>query len=76
MSGRSEVTSGDVWKPPAFLRVGLSIFLRRAAGQPDSSEGRDQTRELLRHVKRGRKRARILARADPAAPEMWGLRDD
>lgn len=49
--------------------------LRRAAGQPDTDEGLESTRELLRHVTRGRKRARILLRSNPTDPEMWGLRE-
>lgn len=49
--------------------------LRLVAGEADSDEGREKTRELLRHVKRGKLHARILKRSDPKAPEMWGLRD-
>jgi hypothetical protein len=60
---------------PRFPEGRTLDFLRRAAGQPDTDEGRERTRELLRRVARGRKRARILIRA-PGAPEMWGLRDD
>jgi hypothetical protein len=50
-------------------------FLTAAAGQPDTPAGQERTRELLRHITRGRKRARILIRS-PGQPEMWGMRDD
>lgn len=50
--------------------------LRRAIGEADTNEGRERTRELLRGVKRGAKRARQLRRSDPKAEEMWGLRSE
>jgi hypothetical protein len=49
--------------------------LRRAAGEAETDEGRERTRALLHGVRRGSKRARILKRSDPNAPEMWGLRE-
>jgi hypothetical protein len=49
--------------------------LRLVAGEANSDEGREKTRELLRQLKRGNKHARILKRSDPNDPEMWGLRD-
>ncbi len=60
---------------PRFPEGRTIDALRRAAGEPDTDEGRERTRELLRHIKRGRKRARILKR-DLNDEEMWGLRED
>ena len=61
---------------PRFPHGRTLDFLRRAAGQPDTDEGREHTRELLRHVTRGQRRARILIRSNPGDPEMWGLREE
>ena len=49
-------------------------FLTAAAGQPDTPEGQERARELLRGVRRGSRRARRLIRAQ-GLPEMWGLRE-
>jgi hypothetical protein len=50
--------------------------LRRVAGEADTDIGRENTRVLLRGVKRGDKTARQLKRSNPRAPEMWGLRSE
>lgn len=50
--------------------------LRRVAGEGDTDEGRERTRELLRGVKSGAMKARQLKRSYPKAEEMWGLRSD
>jgi hypothetical protein len=60
---------------PRFPQGRTLETLRRYAGQPDTDKGREQTRELLRRIRRGRKRARILQRR-LGAPEMWGLREN
>jgi hypothetical protein len=60
---------------PRFPHGRTLDALRRAAGESDTEDGRERTRELLRHVKRGRKHARILKRG-PGEEEMWGLREE
>jgi len=47
--------------------------LRRCVGEVDTDDGRERTRELLRDVKDGVRRARALRRSS-SAEEMWGLR--
>ena len=59
---------------PRFPEGRTLEWLRRDIGEADTNEGRERTRELLRGVKRGARRARQLKRTDPKAEEMWGLR--
>jgi hypothetical protein len=61
---------------PKFPEGRTLEALRRAIGEADTKEGQERTRELLRGVKRGAKRARLLRRTDLQAEEMWGLRPE
>ena len=50
--------------------------LTRVAGEADTETGRENTRVLLRGVRRGNKTARRVKTRDPQAPETWGMRSE
>lgn len=75
-------TGVNNWRKRRRLRKALEVYpegrtlaaLRREVGEADTEEGREQTRSMLRTVRRGNEQARILKRTDANTEEMWGLR--